>query len=177
MPENAPATPPENAPTPAARFLYTRSDDPRARPLVDELSREYDERYGLNDGIPSSVELSRYPAERFAPENGGAFLLVLRGDEVVAGGAFMRTDDTTAEIKRVWTSFAHRRTGLARLVMAELEREAAARGYATVELTTGARQPEAVALYLSLGYEPRFDLDGDLEAIGYLAFRKPLTQN
>ena len=63
---------------PQNEFLYTRSDAPRARPLIDELSREYDERYGLNDGIPSSVELSRYPAERFAPETGGAFLLVLR---------------------------------------------------------------------------------------------------
>ncbi|WP_411698880.1 GNAT family N-acetyltransferase [Conyzicola sp.] len=163
-------------PQPENEFLYTRSDDPLARPLIDELSREYDERYGLNDGIPSSFELSRYPAERFAPENGGAFLLVLRGDQVVAGGAFMRTDDTTTEIKRVWTSSAHRRQGLARVVMAELEREAAARGYATVELTTGARQPEAVALYLSLGYEPQFAVDGDLEAVGYLAFTKALTR-
>jgi GNAT superfamily N-acetyltransferase len=155
-------------------FLYTGADDPRARPLVDELSREYDERYGLNDGIPSSVELSRYPAELFSAASGGTFLLVLRAGEVVAGGAFKRTDDATAEIKRVWTSSRHRRQGLARVVMAELEREAAARGYREVELTTGARQPEAVALYLSLGYEPLFDLDGDLERIGYLPFRKPL---
>jgi len=166
---------PENDALPKTRFVYTRSDDPRARPLVDELSREYDERYGLNDGIPSSAELSRYPAERFAPETGGAFLLVLRGDEVVAGGAFKRENDTTIEIKRVWTSSLHRRQGLARTVMAELEREAAARGYETAELTTGARQPEAVALYLSLGYTPLFDLDGDLEAVGYLSFTKPLT--
>lgn len=157
------------------RFVYTRSDDPRAQPLVDELSREYDERYGLNDGIPSSVELSRYPVERFAPESGGAFLLVERDGAVVAGGAFMRENASTVEIKRVWTSSAHRRQGLARVVMAELEREAAARGYTTVELTTGARQPEAVALYLSLGYAPLFDPDGDLEAIGYLPFRKPLA--
>jgi GNAT superfamily N-acetyltransferase len=157
------------------QFLYTRSDDPRARPLVDELSREYDERYGLNDGIPSSAELSRYPAELFAPETGGAFLLVERDGEIVAGGAFKRSDVATAEIKRVWTSSLHRRQGLARIVMAELEREAAGRGYRIVELTTGARQPEAVALYLSLGYEPLFDLDGDLEAIGYLGFRKELT--
>ncbi|MCU1544172.1 MAG: hypothetical protein JWM50_2037 [Microbacteriaceae bacterium] len=157
-------------------FLYTGADDPLARPLVDELSREYDERYGLNDGIPSSVELSRYPASLFAAESGGAFLLVTRGDEVVAGGAFKRVDATTAEIKRVWTSSLHRRQGLARIVMTELEREAAERGYRVVELTTGARQPEAVALYLGLGYEPLFDLDGDLEAIGYLGFRKPLPQ-
>ena len=169
MAENAPA------PTPDTTFLYTRSDDPLARPLVDELSREYDERYGLNDGIPSSAELSRYPAELFAPETGGAFLLVVRDGEVVAGGAFKREDATTVEIKRVWTSSLHRRQGLARTVMAELEREAAARGYLTAELTTGARQPEAVALYLSLGYAPLFDLDGDLEAVGYLGFRKALA--
>jgi GNAT superfamily N-acetyltransferase len=156
-------------------FLYTRSDDPRAKPLVDELSREYDERYGLNDGIPSSAELSRYPPELFSPALGGAFLLVERDGEIVAGGAFKRVDDATVEVKRVWTSSAHRRQGLARTVMTELEREAAARGYRTVELTTGARQPEAVALYLSLGYAPLFDLDGDLEAVGYLAFTKALA--
>ena len=152
------------------RFVYTRPDDPRARPLVDELSREYDERYGLN----SSAELSRYPAELFTPAQGGAFVLVLRGDEVVGGGAFKRVDEGTMEIKRVWTSSAHRRQGLARLVMAELEREASARGYLTAELTTGARQPEAVALYLSLGYAPLYDTAGDLETIGYLPFTKPL---
>jgi GNAT superfamily N-acetyltransferase len=160
---------------PEIHFLYTRADDLRAQPLVDELSREYDERYGLNDGIPSSAELSRYPAELFSPELGGAFLLVERDGEIVAGGAFKRVDDATVEVKRVWTSSAHRRQGLARTVMAELEREAAARGYRTVELTTGARQPEAVSLYRSLGYEPLYDTEGDLEAIGYLPFTKPLV--
>jgi GNAT superfamily N-acetyltransferase len=158
------------------RFLYTSADDPRAQPLVDELSREYDERYGLNDGIPSSAELSRYPAELFSPQRGGAFLLVEREGEIVAGGAFKRVDDATVEVKRVWTSSAHRRQGLARTVMVELEREAAARGYRTVELTTGARQPEAVALYLRLGYAPLYDTAGDLEEIGYLPFTKTLGE-
>jgi GNAT superfamily N-acetyltransferase len=58
--------------------------------------------------------------------------------------------------------------------MAELEAEARRRGVRTVVLTTGARQPEAVALYLSLGYEPEFDLDGDWEAVSYLSFHKTL---
>jgi GNAT superfamily N-acetyltransferase len=168
-----------NARAHGARALWTRSDDPRAAPLVAELSREYDERYGLNDGIPSSFELQRYPAHLFAPSHGGGFLLLVPTDgsddgAAIAGGAFKRLDDTTAEIKRVWTSSAHRRRGLARRVMAELEHEAALRGYREVELTTGARQPEAVALYLGLGYAPRFDLDGDLEAISYLTFAKTL---
>lgn len=167
---------------------YTSPTDPRARPLVDDLAREYDQRYGLNDGIPSSAELSRYPAELFQPAHGGTFLLLLHGGQAVAGGAFMRVDDPnehanppsesggagTVEIKRVWTHAAHRRRGYARLVMAELEAEAARRGVHTVTLTTGARQPEAVALYLSLGYTPLFDLDGDYEEISYLTFTKSI---
>lgn len=160
----------------ADTIVITTPDDPRAAPLVDELSREYDERYGLNDGIPSSFELRRYPAENFLPEHGGLFLLVVRDGVTIAGGAYKRVDATTAEIKRVWTASTHRRQGLARVVMAELEADALSRGYRSVELTTGARQPEALALYLGLGYTPRFSLDADLEQIGYLAFDKSLAQ-
>ncbi|MBO1739001.1 GNAT family N-acetyltransferase [Leifsonia sp. TF02-11] len=159
----------------SARVVVTRPDDPLAAPLVDELSREYDERYGLNDGIPSSAELSRYPAERFTEAEGGTFLLLVDASgTAVAGGAFMREDDATVEVKRVWTDSGHRRQGLARRVMAELEAEAARRGIRTIVLTTGARQPEAVALYLSLGYSPLFDLDDDWERVSYLGFRKDL---
>ena len=158
-----------------AVVIVTSPEDPRAVPLVEELSREYDERYGHNDGIPSSAELSRYPAEVFSAEQGGTFLLLLSGGEPVAGGAFKRESDDTVEVKRVWTHSAYRRRGLARRVMAELEAEARRRGIRSVVLTTGARQPEAVALYLSLGYEPEFDLDGDWEAVSYLGFHKTLA--
>lgn len=163
-----------------ARVVVTRPDDPLAAPLVEELSREYDERYGFNDGIPSSAELSRYPAERFTAEQGGTFLLLVdEAGSPVAGGAFMREaggDDEggVVEVKRVWTHSGFRRQGLARRVMTELEAEAARRGIRTVVLTTGARQPEAVALYLSLGYTPLFDIHGDWEEVSYLGFRKEL---
>ena len=60
-----------------ATVIHSSPDDPLAAPLVEELSREYDERYGLNDGIPSSAELSRYPAELFHVSTGGVFLLLL----------------------------------------------------------------------------------------------------
>jgi GNAT superfamily N-acetyltransferase len=158
----------------SAVVLVTSPDDPLAAPLVEELSREYDERYGLNDGIPSSVELSRYPSALFSAEQGGTFILLLADGVPVAGGAFKREDETTVEVKRVWTHSAYRRRGLARRVMAELEAEARRRGMQRVVLTTGARQPEAVALYLSLGYEPQFDLDDDWERISYLEFAKAL---
>ena len=50
----------------------------------------------------------------------GEFIVVIDADETVAGGAFRR-DETTAELKRIWTSSAHRRRGLARRVLVELE--------------------------------------------------------
>ena len=54
-------------------------------------------------------------------------------------------------------SAAHRRRGLARRVLTELEQRAGARGYTRMYLTTGPRQPEAKALYLTAGWTPLFD--------------------
>lgn len=76
---------------------------------------------------------------------------------------------------RIWTHSAHRRRGLARRVVDELEREAFARGYRRIRLTTGPRQPEARGLYLATGYTPLFDTTADPETIGKLPFEKHLT--
>ena len=45
------------------------------------------------------------------------------------------------------------RQDLSRRLLEQLEREALERGYATCRLETGIRQPEAMALYRSAGYE------------------------
>ena len=153
---------------------WTAATDPLAQPLIDDLAREYRSRYGA---VGASAEMSRYPAELFTPEYGGDFLILLSDGELVAGGAFTRIDPETAEIKRVWTHPSFRRKGHSRQVMAALERRARENGYTAVELTTGWRQPEAVALYLSLGYRALFDLEGDLRRIGYLSFAKSLSDS
>ena len=51
---------------------------------------------------------------------------------------------------------------------------AAELGYADLELTTGARQPEAVALYLRHGWTPDFDPSAVQRADVYLRFTKPV---
>ncbi|GAB2724701.1 GNAT family N-acetyltransferase [Arthrobacter bambusae] len=149
--------------------------DPRVKPLLDELAVEYTTRYGdLFGSGGAAEELNRYPAGEFAAPH-GALLIVQDNGETVAGGAFRRYDSRTAELKRIWTHSAHRRRGLARLVLAELEAEAARRGYRRIYLTTGPRQPEAKNLYLATGYAPLFDVDADPEEIKHLAFTKDLA--
>ncbi|HEY5835619.1 GNAT family N-acetyltransferase [Streptomyces sp.] len=145
--------------------------DPRVEPLLRELGDEYSARYGKD----AHAELARYPDEEFTAPHGGVLLLLLERGEPVAGGAFRQYDETTVELKRIWTHSAHRRRGLARRVVDELEREAGARGYRRIYLTTGPRQPEARALYLATGYRPLFDTAADPETIGPLNFEKHLA--
>lgn len=147
--------------------------DPRVGPLIRELGEEYSARYGKD----AHTELSRYPDEEFTAPHGGALILLLERGEPVAGGAFRRYDPETAELKRIWTHSAHRRRGLARRVVAELERVARERGYRRIYLTTGPRQPEARGLYLVTGYTPLFDTEAAPETLGLLPFEKRLPES
>ncbi|MEV4318018.1 GNAT family N-acetyltransferase [Actinocrispum sp. NPDC049592] len=142
---------------------HVHQSDPLVQPLLRDLEQEYTGRYGR-----LFESLVGYPAERFAPPD-GAFLLLLEEGEAVAGGAFQKYAPDTAELKRIWTHRDHRRRGLAARVVAELEKEAAGRGYTRMVLTTGPRQPEARGLYLALDYTPLFDVDADTSE-----WRRPL---
>jgi len=132
------------------RFVAIGQDDPLAEPLLAELAVEYATRYGATQEAVSNW-LRGYPADEFAPPGGG-LLIGLLGGQPVTGGAFCRFDTETAELKRIWTDSRHRRRGHAKALLIELEAEIVARGYRRVYLTTGDRQPEAEALYLSTGY-------------------------
>ncbi|GJD65311.1 GNAT family N-acetyltransferase [Methylobacterium frigidaeris] len=148
--------------------------EPAAQPLLDGLVAEYDGRYGAASRPGGArAEILRYPAEAYRPPLGD-FLLVLRDGEPIAGGAFMSHDDATVELKRIWTRPDLRRQGLAKRVVRALEESAARLGYSRAYLTTGFRQPEATALYASLGYRPLFDVSADPLLYRSLPFEKSL---
>ncbi|MEU4801774.1 GNAT family N-acetyltransferase [Actinosynnema sp. NPDC023587] len=148
-----------------------RWDDPETLPLKEELTEEYASRYGER----GRDEMTRHDPALFAPPD-GVLLLLLEDGSAVAGGAFKRYDEHTAELKRIWTHSGHRRRGLGRRVVAELERAAAQLGYRRIHLTTGPRQPEARGLYLATGYTALFDVRADPLTVGPLAFEKHLTE-
>ena len=66
----------------------------------------------------------------------------------------------TGEVKRLWVDPARRRGGLGRRLMGDLEDAALVMGLAVLQLSTGDRQPEAVALDESAGWE-RLHVDAD----------------
>jgi GNAT superfamily N-acetyltransferase len=157
------------APVNRLRFVAVGQQDPLAEPLLAELAVEYASRYGATEDAVAKW-LRGYPADEFAPPGGG-LLIGLVDDQPVTGGAFRRFDDATAELKRIWTDSRYRRRGYAKALLVELEAEIAARGYRRVYLTTGDRQPEAEALYLSVGYlrlaEP-LPADGDVYPLAFV---------
>ncbi|MFU9137451.1 GNAT family N-acetyltransferase [Erwinia tasmaniensis] len=157
-------------------FIHTSPDDPLIEPVLDGLFAEYRQRYG--DYFAAQAEEVE-PLGLYAPPE-GAFIVLLRHETPIAMGAFKRYDAHTAELKRIWTHRSMRRQGLAQKVLAELERLARLQGYQQAFLTTGFRQPEAVRLYLSHGYQPQFDTSVDAERYslppydGRLPFTKAL---
>jgi GNAT superfamily N-acetyltransferase len=120
--------------------------DPLAQELVGRVQQEYVQRYGGPDG--AAVE----PGE-FEPPHG--LFLVAEVDGVPAGcGAWRSLGDGRAEMKRVYVEPAFRRRGLAQVVVDAVEADAAQAGVRLLVLNTGPEQPEALALYAVLGYEP-----------------------
>ncbi|WP_110180343.1 GNAT family N-acetyltransferase [Nocardioides solisilvae] len=136
---------------PALRLARRPITHPDSVRLVEEVQAEYVQRYGGPDEAP--IDPSQFEGER-----GGFYVGYLDGVPV-ATGAWRQVapppgtgPGPVAEVKRMYVAASHRRLGLARQVLAQLEEAAAAAGVRTLVLETGLRQPEAIALYESSGY-------------------------
>ena len=83
------------------------------------------------------------------------FLVAREEGQALGCGAFVLGEAGQAEMKRVFVAPAARGKGIARLLMEALEREAAHLGVTLMQLETGIKQPEAIALYRKFGYAER----------------------
>ncbi|GAQ54388.1 GNAT family N-acetyltransferase [Streptomyces acidiscabies] len=130
-------------------------DHPDAVKLNDEVQAEYHERYG-DGGDATHLD----PAD-FQPPRGLYLIAYDDSDRPVATGGWRSQDendegysDGDAELKRMFVIREMRGLGLARRILATLEDDARAAGRTRMVLETGTEQPEAIALYVSSGYEP-----------------------
>jgi GNAT superfamily N-acetyltransferase len=118
-----------------------------AAELVAELDADLTVRYG-GDGDPVHA-----PAQEFDGPGGQMLLATLEGEPVGCVG-LRRVSENTAELKRMFVRPGLRRNGVARALLAACEQAARDLHYEYLWLETGTLQPEALALYLSAGYEP-----------------------
>ncbi|HEY8523999.1 MAG TPA: GNAT family N-acetyltransferase [Acidimicrobiales bacterium] len=145
---------------PAGAGLVVRPepyDSPVARRLAAALEAELDERYAGDPdpcGTPELMAVWGVRPEQVVPP-AGTFLVAWLDREPVGCGAvrpMITGEPGVAEVKRMYTAPSARRRGVSRAVLTALEDAARRLGYRRLQLETGVRQPEAIALYESAGW-------------------------
>ena len=113
----------------------------------------------------------RYPHEAPSPVDPLArFVIAYVRGEAVGCGAVVGVSPGVGEVKRMWVHPGHRRAGVARRILAALERTAERMDISRMILETGLRQPEAIGLYEGLGYtrtEPYGEYIGNPTSVCY----------
>lgn len=113
------------------------------RPLA-EMIADFDARGALD-------ELHDIQKNYF--ENGGIFLVMLKGEEIICTGAIRQLAGELCELKRLWLLPEYHGQGLGYRMLQELLTFARAQGYKRIQLETDAvAQSRAVELYKRIGF-------------------------
>ena len=99
--------------------------------------------------------VTRYPdsSSTHAVDPATSYLVAVDDGDGVGCIGLMPVVAGVGEIKRMFVHEDHRGRGIARRLVTSVEAVARHRGATALRLATGTRQPEAVALYESAGYE------------------------
>jgi GNAT superfamily N-acetyltransferase len=119
-------------------------DDSVATQLIEEMEIDLAQYYGVRHYPPQNL------VEWSAPH--GTMVVAFYETQPAGCGGFIRLDNTTAELKRMFVRMAYRRRGVASAVLASLEKTARELGYTKVVLETGVPQVGAQQFYLAAGY-------------------------
>ncbi|HET8970706.1 MAG TPA: GNAT family N-acetyltransferase [Candidatus Nanopelagicales bacterium] len=131
--------------------LPVPADDPRLVALVPAQERELEQRYGpgADHGFAQPPLHADTRWLLLVDDDGGAAgcVAVQPLSHTLPGAA-----PTDGEVKRLYVLPAYRGHGHSRTLMVAVEDLAVRSGYRALQLETGLRQPEAVALYERSGY-------------------------
>ncbi len=142
---------PASATAAGLRLAREPYDDEGPRWVVARAEAEIVERYGF-----LHLDEQGLTAAMFDPP-AGAFVVARRDDAAgpPVGGVGVRSlRPGLGQVRRLWVDPSRRQEGVARALMATLEDVARDLGLLTLRLSTGGRQPEAVAFYESTGWVP-----------------------
>ena len=85
-------------------------------------------------------------------ENGGTFLAVHDGEQVIGSGAVRRMDSETAELKRMWLLEKYHGQGIGYRLITQLFEFARGQGYSRIRLQTSPEQVRALKFYRRVGF-------------------------
>lgn len=129
------------------RVAHVVFNDPRS--LEDSIAY-YEARHELQD--MDDIQKNYF-------ENGGTFLAMFDGDDMICTGAIRKLDDETCELKRLWLLHDYQKQGLGYRMLNELLSIARTMGYKRMWLQTDLEaQSRAVDFYKQIGFHeiPRY---------------------
>jgi len=145
------------------QLTRTGSDDPAVNELCVEQQAEL-----------AGRDLDAFNATPKKLDPRISFVVAWADGRAIGCAGLQPLEPGVGELKRMYVRPSHRRTGLARRLLSEIERMAGERDITTLRLETGRDFHDVVALYTSSGfYEiPRFG--GYVDAEASVCFEKRL---
>ena len=132
----------------AVQVTIERADAQVSLVLQEAFFADIASRYpGWEPSSSQSVE----PSDLAPPH--GIWLIAYRDGHAIGCGGLQRLDAETGEVRRIFLDQTERGRGTGRRLLIELEEHARRLGYRQVRLTTGDRQPEALRMFQSAGYQ------------------------
>ncbi|MEP6699290.1 MAG: GNAT family N-acetyltransferase [Verrucomicrobiota bacterium] len=104
------------------------------------------------NGLYRDIDHDEFLAIDFASAR-SAFVIANVNGAVAGCGAIRPLQDNVAEVRRMFVEPKMRQLGIGRKIMSALEEIARELKYDALQLETGLRQPPAIRLYESAGYE------------------------
>lgn len=126
------------------KIVRTNSDHPDFVELVRLLDAELAQRDGKEHSF--YAQYNKIDMIKHA-------VVAYENEKPVGCGAIKEFAPNIVEVKRMYTLPEQRGKGIAKKILAELERWASEMSHTKCILETGKRQPEAIALYTKSGYK------------------------
>jgi putative acetyltransferase len=152
-----------------AEIRITEAVWPEDRAPIARLMREYVEALGADISFQDfESEYASLPGKYARPE--GVVLIAWTADEAVGIVAYRPLECGICEMKRLYVLPRFRGTGLGRLLVEELVRDARSHGYRRMVLDTLPSMRPAQAVYSAMGFQPiPAYYDNPLPGVMYMA--------
>ncbi|BDA77530.1 hypothetical protein LPTSP3_g04600 [Leptospira kobayashii] len=123
-----------------------KSDSPVVYKMSNALWEEIQTRYSFQAPNP-------YEAKDFAEDWSGVWI-AYDGETAVGSIALLPFEGEESELDLMFVSKNHRKQGIAEKLLATVESFATETGYTSIKLRAGEPQPEAIAFYKKMGFQP-----------------------